>query len=337
MKTVVTRRPTCSPLQNLSLLEQGCGHLRRQVQNARAFGVPVVVAVNVFPTDTDAELDLVCHAARLAGAFDAARCSAWAEGGAGAVGLGEAVQRAAEEPSKFRFLYNAELPITDKIRTIAMEMYGADDVELLPEAKRKVELYAQQGYGSLPVCMAKTPFSLSHDPDRKGVPAGFVLPILDIGVNVGAEYLYALVNATWHQPPNSPSQTEMELFQRNAVHAFQLHHCTPRRPWPAPTTSTAGKRRQIATRYDIHAMFSFSLSETLCRQMNSIPQKKRVRNSDCTPQGETPVACWCSFPTVFSGQAFSWQRAHPLIVEVLLYDLSLESHREDMALPGGWW
>ncbi|KAI1897932.1 hypothetical protein AGOR_G00088370 [Albula goreensis] len=182
--------------ENLSLLEQGCGHLRRQVQNARAFGVPVVVAVNVFPTDTDAELDLVCHAARLAGAFDAARCSAWAEGGAGAVGLGEAVQRAAEEPSKFRFLYNAELPITDKIRTIAMEMYGADDVELLPEAKRKVELYAQQGYGSLPVCMAKTPFSLSHDPDRKGVPAGFVLPILDIGVNVGAEYLYALVNAT---------------------------------------------------------------------------------------------------------------------------------------------
>ncbi|KAG8013612.1 C-1-tetrahydrofolate synthase, partial [Nibea albiflora] len=130
--------------ENLELLEKGCSNMRKQIENAQHFGVPVVVAVNGFKTDTEAELDLVCKMARAAGAFDAVRCSHWAEGGAGAVALGQAVQRASETPSKFKFLYDLELPIADKIRIIAQKIYGADDIELLPEAQHKVELYTKQ-------------------------------------------------------------------------------------------------------------------------------------------------------------------------------------------------
>uniref|UniRef100_A0A4W5R9A1 C-1-tetrahydrofolate synthase, cytoplasmic n=1 Tax=Hucho hucho TaxID=62062 RepID=A0A4W5R9A1_9TELE len=144
-------------------------------------------------TDTDAELGLVCEQAKLAGAFEAVPCSHWAEGGAGAVALGQAVQRAAETPHQMNFLYDLEMPIDDKIRAIAKSMYGADDVELLPLAQQKVALFSKQGLGNLPICMAKTHLSLSHDPEWKGVPTGFTLPIRDIHANLGAGFLYALV------------------------------------------------------------------------------------------------------------------------------------------------
>uniref|UniRef100_A0A4W5R9B1 C-1-tetrahydrofolate synthase, cytoplasmic n=1 Tax=Hucho hucho TaxID=62062 RepID=A0A4W5R9B1_9TELE len=179
--------------ENLTLLENGCSHLKRQLENARAFGLPVIVAINTFSTDTDAELGLVCEQAKLAGAFEAVPCSHWAEGGAGAVALGQAVQRAAETPHQMNFLYDLEMPIDDKIRAIAKSMYGADDVELLPLAQQKVALFSKQGLGNLPICMAKTHLSLSHDPEWKGVPTGFTLPIRDIHANLGAGFLYALV------------------------------------------------------------------------------------------------------------------------------------------------
>ncbi|CAB1335107.1 unnamed protein product [Coregonus sp. 'balchen'] len=177
--------------ENLELLGKGCSNMRKQVENATHFGVPVVVAVNAFKTDTESELDLICSLAKAAGAFDAVRCSHWAEGGAGAVALGQAVQRASEAPSDFKFLY--DLPIVDKIRIIAQKIYGADDIELLPDAQLKVELYTKQGFGNLPICMAKTHLSLSHEADKKGVPTGFVLPIRDIRASVGAGFLYPLV------------------------------------------------------------------------------------------------------------------------------------------------
>uniref|UniRef100_A0A674DSH3 C-1-tetrahydrofolate synthase, cytoplasmic n=1 Tax=Salmo trutta TaxID=8032 RepID=A0A674DSH3_SALTR len=179
--------------ENLTLLENGCSHLKRQLENARAFGLPVIVAINTFSTDTDAELGLVCEQAKLAGALEAVPCSHWAEGGAGAVALGQAVQRAAEIPHQMNFLYDLEMPIDDKIRAIAKSMYGAGDVELLPQAQQKVALFSKQGLGNLPICMAKTHLSLSHDPERKGVPTGFTLPIRDIHANLGAGFLYPLV------------------------------------------------------------------------------------------------------------------------------------------------
>uniref|UniRef100_A0A674DRC2 C-1-tetrahydrofolate synthase, cytoplasmic n=1 Tax=Salmo trutta TaxID=8032 RepID=A0A674DRC2_SALTR len=188
--------------ENLTLLENGCSHLKRQLENARAFGLPVIVAINTFSTDTDAELGLVCEQAKLAGALEAVPCSHWAEGGAGAVALGQAVQRAAEIPHQMNFLYDLEMPIDDKIRAIAKSMYGAGDVELLPQAQQKVALFSKQGLGNLPICMAKTHLSLSHDPERKGVPTGFTLPIRDIHANLGAGFLYPLVGTRFSLRPH---------------------------------------------------------------------------------------------------------------------------------------
>lgn len=199
--------------ENLELLEKGCSNMRKQVENAKAFGVPVVVAVNAFKTDTEAELDLICSLAKAAGAFDAVRSSHWAEGGAGAVALGQAVQRASEAPSNFKFLYDVELPIADKIRIIAQKIYGADDIELLPDAQHKVELYTKQGFSNLPICMAKTHLSLSHEADKKGVPTGFTLPIRDIRASVGAGFLYPLVGTMPTIPglPTRPCFYDIDL------------------------------------------------------------------------------------------------------------------------------
>uniref|UniRef100_A0A8C1AQV7 C-1-tetrahydrofolate synthase, cytoplasmic n=1 Tax=Cyprinus carpio carpio TaxID=630221 RepID=A0A8C1AQV7_CYPCA len=200
-------------LQNLVLLEAGCSNMRKQVENAQLFGVPVVVAVNAFKTDTKAELDLICKLAKEAGAFDAVHCSHWADGGAGAADLARAVQKAADLPNSFKFLYDVELPIVDKIRIIAQKIYGADDIELLPEAQHKVELYSKQGFASLPICMAKTHLSLSHDAEKKGVPTGFVLPIRDIRASVGAGFLYPLVGTMPTIPglPTRPCFYDIDL------------------------------------------------------------------------------------------------------------------------------
>ncbi|XP_051871124.1 C-1-tetrahydrofolate synthase, cytoplasmic isoform X1 [Pristis pectinata] len=199
--------------ENLDLLTKGCSNLRKQIENANSFGVAVVVAVNAFKSDTEAELELVCSMAKEVGAFDAVKCTHWAEGGLGAVKLAKAVQRASELQSNFKFLYDLELPIVDKIRTIAQRIYGAADVELSPEAQHKVEVYTKQGFAGLPICMAKTHLSLSHEPERKGAPTGFVLPIRDIRASVGAGFLYPLVGTMSTMPglPTRPCFYDIDL------------------------------------------------------------------------------------------------------------------------------
>lgn len=199
--------------ENLELVEKGFSNLRKQIENARMFGVPVVVAVNAFRTDTEAELDLIIHLAKAHGAFDAVKCTHWAEGGRGALALAQAVQRAAEAPSSFQLLYDLKLPVEDKIRIIAQKIYGADDIELLPEAQHKAEVYTKQGFGDLPICMAKTHLSLSHNPEQKGVPTGFVLPIRDIRASVGAGFLYPLVGTMSTMPglPTRPCFYDIDL------------------------------------------------------------------------------------------------------------------------------
>nr|XP_051682053.1 C-1-tetrahydrofolate synthase, cytoplasmic isoform X2 [Oryctolagus cuniculus] len=199
--------------ENLQLVEDGFCNLRKQIENARMFGVPVVVAINAFKTDTEAELDLVGRLAREHGAFDAVKCTHWAEGGKGALALAQAVQRAAQAPSSFQLLYDLKLPIEEKIRIIARKIYGADDIELLPEAQHKAEVYTKQGFGSLPICMAKTHLSLSHNPEQKGVPTGFVLPIRDIRASVGAGFLYPLVGTMSTMPglPTRPCFYDIDL------------------------------------------------------------------------------------------------------------------------------
>ncbi|XP_022053923.2 monofunctional C1-tetrahydrofolate synthase, mitochondrial [Acanthochromis polyacanthus] len=200
--------------ENLSLVAGGCrSNLKKQIQIAHLFGVPVVVALNVFKTDTQAEIDLVCQIAKECGASDAVPCHHWAQGGRGSVELAKAVDEAANRPSNFQFLYNTEMPIVEKIRTIAQKVYGADDIELSPEAKSKTDYYNQQGYGSLPICMAKTHLSLSHMPDKKGAPTGFVLPIRDVRASIGAGFIYPLVGTMSTMPglPTRPCFYDIDL------------------------------------------------------------------------------------------------------------------------------
>lgn len=160
--------------ENIPLVEGGCdSNLRKQIENANKFGIPVVVCVNKFATDTDKELELVCSKAKEYGAFDAVVSEHWSQGGAGAVALANSLVNATTgHPKQFKFLYNLDLSLEDKIATIAKEIYGADGIELSDEAKQKLERYTRQGFSKLPICMAKTHLSLSSDPTKKGAPTG---------------------------------------------------------------------------------------------------------------------------------------------------------------------
>ncbi len=199
--------------ENLELLEKGCANLRVHIRNAKRYGIPVVVAVNSFKDDTQAEIDLVRRVAREAGAEDAVASSHWADGGAGAVELGKAVIAAAEKPSNFKFLYPLDLSIKEKIEIIAKDIYGAGSVEYLPEAERKIAAFTRMGFDKLPICMAKTHLSLSTDPAIKGAPTGFVVPVRDIRASVGAGFLYPLLGEMSTMPglPTRPVFYDVDL------------------------------------------------------------------------------------------------------------------------------
>ncbi|XP_059354687.1 monofunctional C1-tetrahydrofolate synthase, mitochondrial-like [Carassius carassius] len=199
--------------ENLLLVADGCSNLKKQIQIAHLFGVPVVVALNVFKTDTQAEIDMVCRIAEASGASAAVQCHHWSRGGRGSVELAHAVKKIASQKNHFQFLYNLQDPIVEKIRTIAQKVYGADDIELSPEAQAKIDYYNQQGFGALPICMAKTHLSLSHMPEKKGVPTGFILPIRDIRASIGAGFIYPLVGTMSTMPglPTRPCFYDIDL------------------------------------------------------------------------------------------------------------------------------
>ncbi|NXH47726.1 C1TM protein, partial [Dicaeum eximium] len=199
--------------ENLQLVADGCCNLQKQIQITQLFGVPVVVALNVFKTDSPAEVDLVCKIAKESGAFDAVPCNHWSAGGRGAVKLAQAVEKAANQKNSFKYLYNVELPIVEKIRIIAQKVYGAQDIELSPAAQSQVDRYTRQGFGNLPICMAKTHLSLSHQPERKGVPTGFILPISDVRASIGAGFIYPLVGTMSTMPglPTRPCFYDIDL------------------------------------------------------------------------------------------------------------------------------
>jgi len=199
--------------ENLGLLEAGCSNLAKHIENARKFGIPVVVAVNRFATDTDAEVALVRRLSLAAGAEDAVVSDHWAEGGAGAAPLAEAVIAACSVPGNFHFLYPKEASIKEKIECIVREMYGGAGVEYSAEAEKKIELYTRQGFGQLPVCMAKTHLSLSHDPSLKGAPTGFIVPVRDVRASIGAGFLYPLLGKMSTMPGLStrPGYYEIDI------------------------------------------------------------------------------------------------------------------------------
>ncbi len=179
--------------ENLELLEKGLVNLGAHIKNALRFGIPVVVAVNAFETDTEAEMEMIRKYAEEQGAFAAVRTTHWAEGGKGAKELAEAVVEACEQPSNFQFLYPLDWPIKKKIEHIAKEIYGAGEVVYEPLADRQIEAYEKAGFGNLPICMAKTHLSLSHDPDLKGAPKGFTMPVREVRASVGAGFIYPLI------------------------------------------------------------------------------------------------------------------------------------------------
>ncbi|EOB09159.1 Monofunctional C1-tetrahydrofolate synthase, mitochondrial, partial [Anas platyrhynchos] len=199
--------------ENLQLVADGCCNLQKQIQITQLFGVPVVVALNVFKTDSPAEVDLVCEIAKRSGAFDAVPCNHWSDGGRGAVKLAQAVEKAANQKNSFKYLYSLELPIVEKIRIIAQKVYGAQDIELSPAAQSQIDRYTRQGFGNLPICMAKTHLSISHQPERKGVPTGFILPISDVRASIGAGFIYPLVGTMSTMPglPTRPCFYDIDL------------------------------------------------------------------------------------------------------------------------------
>ncbi|KAH9857098.1 FTHFS-domain-containing protein [Lenzites betulinus] len=179
--------------EDLVTLREGCKNLAKHIENSRKFGVKVIVAINQFASDTEAELALVRDQALAAGADAAVVSNHWAEGGAGARALAEAVINVCEGESNFRFLYDLEQPIEKKIEIISKEIYGADGIKLSEQAQKQVETYTRQGYGNLPICMAKTQYSFSHDPKLKGVPSGFTIPIRSVRLSAGAGFLYPIL------------------------------------------------------------------------------------------------------------------------------------------------
>jgi len=206
--------------EDLDMLKEGCKNLAKHISNAKKFGLKVVIAVNQFSTDTPAELELIRQSALEAGADAAVVSSHWATGGAGAKALAEALVEVCERgESEFKLLYDSELPIAEKIDIICKQIYGADGIELSELAQKQLETYTKQGYGNLPICMAKTQYSFSHDPKLKGVPTGFTVPIRAIRLSAGAGFLYPILGDMQTMPGlgTRPGFWEVDIDQDGKV------------------------------------------------------------------------------------------------------------------------
>lgn len=213
--SVVAGKPleTCLSATNMLALEKGIGNLAKQIENIKQFGVPAVVAINKFSSDTKEEIEFVKQKAIEFGADDCQVSEVWAKGSSGGVALAKSVVRFAESKKKFSFLYPLEASMKEKIETIATRMYGAAGVSYSAEAETKIVEYSRLGWSKLPVCMAKTPLSLSHDASLKGRPIGFILPVRDIRAYTGAGFLTVLCGAIQTMPglPSHPRGENIDI------------------------------------------------------------------------------------------------------------------------------
>ncbi|MBX7054611.1 MAG: formate--tetrahydrofolate ligase [Pyrinomonadaceae bacterium] len=198
---------------NVADVEAGAANLRKQIENVRLHGVTPVVAINAFATDHPDEIEAVKRIAIESGALGAAVSTHWADGGKGAMELAEMVIEAADQPSEFKFLYDLDQPIKAKIETIAKKIYGAEDVYFEPFADQQIASYEANGFGKLPICMAKTHLSLSHDPKLKGAPTGFTLPIREVRASVGAGFIYPICGDMRTMPalPEHPAAEKVDI------------------------------------------------------------------------------------------------------------------------------
>ena len=213
---IVAGRPLDPALEqeNVEAVRRGSANLAAQIENVRVFNVPVVVAINHFPTDTEAEVAAIREVALAAGARDVVVSRHFSDGGAGAEDLARAVWSAAEEGApEFRLLYPDDLPLREKIETVAVRIYGARGVDELPPATKALKLYEELGFGNLPVCMAKTHLSLSHDPNLKGRPTGFRVPIREVRLSAGAGFITPLLGEMRTMPglPSHPAGENIDI------------------------------------------------------------------------------------------------------------------------------
>jgi len=199
--------------ENLPAVEKGCENLARNIQIVKMYGIPAVVAINRFTTDTDREIELVKKKALEAGADGVAVSEAWAKGGEGALELAEKVIEAIKKPHEMKFLFPDDISIKEKIETIATKVYLADGVEYSSEANQKIKLYTDLGFSKMTINVAKTHLSLSHNPNWKGVPRGYKLPVRDIRASVGAGFFYPICGSMQTMPglPSRPAFVDVDI------------------------------------------------------------------------------------------------------------------------------
>ncbi len=218
---VVPGRPIDKKLleENLPAIKKGSENLIKHIKNVALFGIPAVVAINKFTADTENEIQLVKQIALESGAKAAEISNVWAEGGNGGLQLAEAVVKACEENYTFNFLYPLEKTIKEKIEIIATKIYGAEKVSYSPLAEERIKMFTKWGFNNLPICMAKTHLSLSHDPNLKGAPTGFTLPVEDVRLSAGAGFIYPLCGKMRTMPglPTNPAGANVDIDDKGRV------------------------------------------------------------------------------------------------------------------------
>ncbi|WP_276673707.1 formate--tetrahydrofolate ligase [Selenomonas artemidis] len=204
--------------ENLDALRRGAANLEKHIENIGKFGLPAVVAVNVFPTDTEAELALLEELCAALGA-PAVRSEVWAQGGAGGLALADAVEAALQKSADFRTIYDTVRPIAEKIETIARKIYGADGVDFTPEAKKQLAEMERLGMTQTPVCMAKTQYSFSDDPALLGRPTGFRITVRELRASCGAGFVVALTGSVLTMPglPKHPAAMDMDIDEEGVI------------------------------------------------------------------------------------------------------------------------
>jgi formate--tetrahydrofolate ligase len=217
---IAAGRPLPEPMlaENPADVAGGAANLRQQIDNIRLHGVPAVVAINAFPTDHLSEHQAITEIAASQGARSVV-CTHFADGGAGAAELAEAVAEAAAEPSQFQFLYPDSASLRKKIEILATKVYGADGVDYTPQAAAQIDTYQRAGFGHLPVCVAKTHLSLSSDPSLKGAPAGWRLPVREVRASVGAGFIYPICGEIRTMPGlgTNPAAARIDLDQDGQI------------------------------------------------------------------------------------------------------------------------
>lgn len=207
-------------MPNVQAVKEGAVNMVKHLENVRYFNVPCVVAINRFPTDTVEEIDAVKDAAEMGGATQVVVSEVHTRGGEGGLAMADAIIGVCDMPhDPFRFLYELDWPIKKKIETIATTIYGAGSVQYEREADVAIERFERLGWGNLPICMAKTQYSLSHNPSWKGRPSGFVLPVRDVRVSAGAGFLYPMIGQMMTMPAfgRSPAATRMDIDEHGNI------------------------------------------------------------------------------------------------------------------------